>query len=100
MKRPCKQKKFALIGITGNKLHTIGKTRLTIKLDDRKIKHSFCVIKDETPIEQDCIIGIDFLEKHAFCHFPMAEIIIGKNVFKMKTQRKIILKSCSETIIK
>src|SRR5436190_11530499 len=97
---PVQAEKIALIGITGNKLYTIGKTRLTIKLDDRKIKHSFYVIKDETPIEQDCIIGIDFLEKYAFCHFPTAEIIIGKNVFKMKTQRRITLKARSETIVK
>jgi len=33
-------------------------------MDKHIIKHAFYVVKDDTPIEHDGILGIDFLRKH------------------------------------
>jgi len=40
-------------------------------------KHTFYVVKDDTPIEHDSILGIDFLRKHPVkCVFHRAELRI------------------------
>ena len=96
---PVHPEKIALIGITGDKLYTLGKAYLTIKTDEFKLKHAFYVIRDDTPIEHDGILGIDFLNEHAVCNFPKSEIKIGNTIFKLHSQRTVTLKPRSETII-
>ena len=79
--------------------YTLGKAYLTIKTDEFKLKHAFYVIRDDTPIEHDGILGIDFLNEHAVCNFPKSEIKIGNTIFKLHSQRTVTLKPRSETII-
>jgi len=56
-----------LTGITEHKIHTIGKIRATIPLRNRKIRHTFYVMKDFS-IDYEEILGIDFLQKQqAIC---------------------------------
>jgi len=95
------EKKIALTGITGHKVHTIGKTYVTIELGSRRIKHAFCVVSDDTPIEHEGILGIDFLRKHTvLCDYSNRRLQIGSTVLKLHPYRKLILKPRSETILK
>jgi len=95
------ENKIALTGITGHKIHTLGKIYATINADEHTIKHAFYVIKDDTPIEHDGILGIDFLRKHPVkCDFQKAELRIKNAVMKLYPFSKVILKSRSETIIR
>jgi len=56
-----------LIGVTGHKIHTIGKIRATIPLWNRKIHHTIYVVKN-FPIDYEGILRIDFLQKQqALC---------------------------------
>jgi len=53
----------------------LGKVYATINVDGHTIKHAFHVIRDETPIEHDGILGIDFLRKHPVkCDFRRGEL--------------------------
>jgi len=61
---PVYENKIMLIGIIGHKIHTLGKIYATINMDRHIIKHVFYVMKDDTPIEHDGILGIDFFRKH------------------------------------
>jgi len=57
-------------------------------------------MKDDTPIEHDGILGIDFFRKHPMkCDFQWAELKIGSAVVKLHPFNKIILKH-SEMIIR
>jgi len=55
--------KIALTGITGHKVYTIVKMYDTIKLDGCRLKHAFYVVEDDTPIEHEGILGIDFFKE-------------------------------------
>jgi len=57
------EERMVLTGVTGHKIHTIGKIRATIPLRNRKIRHTIYVVKDDFPIDYEGILGIDFLEK-------------------------------------
>jgi len=95
------ENKIALTGITGHKIHTLGKVYATINVDEHPIKHAFHVIKDDTPIEHDGILGIDFLRKHPVkCDFKRAELKIRNTVMKLHPFSKVIIKPRSETIIR
>jgi len=60
--------KIALTGITGHKIHSLGKVYATINVDGHTIKHAFYVIKNDTTLN---ILGIDFLRKHSIkCKRP------------------------------
>jgi len=90
-----------LIGITGHKIHTLGKIYATINVDGYIKKHAFYVIRDGTPIEHDDILGIDFLRKHPVkCDFQKVESRIRNAVMKLHPFSKVILKLRSETIIR
>jgi len=93
--------KIALIGITGHKIHILGKVYATINVDGHTIKHAFYVIKDDTPIEHDGILGINFLRKYPVkCDFQKAELRIKNAVMKLHLFSKVILKPRSETIVR
>jgi len=93
--------KIALTGITGHKIHTLGKVYATINVAEHTVKHAFYVIKDDTPIEHDGILGIDFLRKHPVkCDFQRAELRINNAVMKLHPFSKVILKPRSETIVR
>jgi len=93
--------KIALTGITGHKIHTIGKTYVTIELDGRRLKHAFYVVGDDTPIEHEGILGIDFLRKHTVtCDYSNSQLKIGNTVLKLHPFSKLVLKPRSETILK
>ncbi len=93
--------KITLTGITGHHVHTIGRVHTTIKIDNQKRKHTLYVIKDDTPIEHDGILGIDFLQKHTVvCNYEKSELKIGDTTLKLYPYHKIILQPRSETIIK
>jgi len=95
------ENKIALTGITGHKIYTIGKTYATIELDGRRLKHAFYVIGDDTPIEHEGILEIDFLRKHTVtCNYSNNRLQIGSTVLKLHPLNKLILTPRSETIIK
>jgi len=48
---------MVLTGVTGHKIHTIGKIRATI--EHRRIRHTIYVVKDDFPIEYEEILGTD-----------------------------------------
>src|SRR5436190_6435734 len=93
--------KIALTGITGHKIHALGKAYLTIKYNNSKINNAFYDVKDDTPIEHEGIIGIGFLRKHSvLCDYENSELRIKNTVFKLRSQQKITLKPRSETIVR
>jgi len=95
------ENKIALTGITGHKVYTIGKTYATIELDGRRLKHAFHVVRDDTPIEHEGILGIDFLRKHTVtCDYSKNRLQIGSTVLKLHPFSKLLLKPRSETILK
>lgn len=92
--------KIALTGVTGHKVHTIGRINATIKLNDAKIKHRMYVVKDDFPIEYDGILGVDFLKKQgAVCNYSTKQLRVGQNILKLYPYRRITLQPRSETII-
>ncbi|KAL6257800.1 hypothetical protein P5V15_011387 [Pogonomyrmex californicus] len=60
---PVREKHIALTGVTGHKIHTLGKVKLTIKLGKEEIHHSVYVVRDDFPMDYEGILGIDFLAK-------------------------------------
>jgi len=58
-----RDKRIALMGVTGHKIYTLGKIRATIPLGEQKIRHTMYVVKDDFPIDYEGILGIDFLTK-------------------------------------
>jgi len=95
------EKRIALTGITGHKVHTIGKTNATIKLGGRRLKHAFYVVNDDTPIEHEGILGIDFLRKHnVTCDYTNSRLQIGSTILKLHPFSQLTLKPRSETILK
>jgi len=95
------ERKIALTGITGHKIYTIGKTYTTIKLNGRRLKHAFYVVGDDTPIEHEGILGIDFLRKHTVtCDYANNKLQIGNAILKLHPFSKLVLKPRSETILK
>jgi len=48
-----REERMVLTGVTGHKIHTIGKGH-------RKIRHTIYVVKDDFPIDYEGILGIDF----------------------------------------
>jgi len=79
----------------------LGKVYATINVGEHIIKHAFHVIKDDTPIEHDGILGIDFLRKHPVkCDFQRGELKIKNTIIKLHPFSKVILKPRSETIIR
>jgi len=73
----------------------------TIELDGRRLKHAFYVVGDDTPIEHEGILGIDFLRKHTVnCDYSNNRLQIGNTVLKLHPFSKLVLKPRSETILK
>jgi len=56
------ENKIALTGITGHKVHMLGKIYAIINVDGYTIKHAFYVIRDDTPIEHDDILDLTSFE--------------------------------------
>jgi len=53
----------------------------TIELDGHRLKHAFYIVGDNTPIEYDGILGIDFLRKHTvICDYLNSRLQIGNTV--------------------
>jgi len=93
--------RVTLTGVTGHKIQTIGKIHATIKLNKQRIKHSIYVVRDDFPIEQDGILGIDFLrQQSATCDYARNHIAIGDNTLKLHASETIHLRPRSETIIR
>ncbi|XP_077264813.1 uncharacterized protein LOC143898889 [Temnothorax americanus] len=92
--------RIALTGITGHKIHTIGKVYATIETNKLKIKHAFYVVGEDMAIEYDGILGIDFLRTHAAsCDYEQMQLKIKEETFKLHPYGKVTLKPRSETII-
>jgi len=53
--------KIALTGIIEHKIHMLGKIYATVNVDGHIINHAFYVMKDDTSVKHDGILGIDFL---------------------------------------
>jgi len=95
------ENKIVLTGITGHKIHTLGKVYATINVDGHTIKHAFYVVKDDFPIEYEGILGIDFLQKQKTkCDLGKKQLRIGNEIFKLRPYRTVILKSRSETVMR
>ncbi|KAL6446821.1 hypothetical protein ACFW04_001329 [Cataglyphis niger] len=93
--------KIAFTGITGHKVHTIGKVYVTIKINNQKVKHTFYVVRDDIAIEYEGILGIDFLRQHSVtCDYKYNRLKIGNAMLNLYPFNKIILKPRNETIIK
>ncbi|KAL6264169.1 hypothetical protein P5V15_004249 [Pogonomyrmex californicus] len=96
---PVHEKRIALTGVTGHKIHTLGKVKLTIKLGKEEIRHSVYVVRDDFFMDYEGILGIDFLAKQkARCDHGKKILSIGKTNLKLQYQ-KVLLKPHSETII-
>jgi len=94
------EEKIKLTGITGHSLETIEKAYLHVKLNNGKIRHPVYVIKDDTPLEYDGIIGADFIRKNSVtCDYGTKRIRIGDTSFKLNPYKRVKLKSRSETIV-
>jgi len=52
---------MVLTKVTGHKIHTIGKIRITILLRNRRIRHTIYMMKDDFP-DFERILRIDFLQ--------------------------------------
>jgi len=71
------------------------------KLDGRRLKHAFYVVGDDTPIEHEGILGIDFLKRHTVtCDYSNNKLQIGNAILKLHPFSKLVLKPRSETILK
>mgnify|MGYP002716971367 CR=1 FL=1 len=91
---------MTLTGVTGHKIHTLGKLRATIKLGDKEIRHTVYVVKDDFPIDYEGILGIDFLKKHrAKCDRGRKQLRIGNAIPKLRPYQKFKLAPRSETVI-
>ncbi|KAL6252063.1 hypothetical protein P5V15_010194 [Pogonomyrmex californicus] len=90
---PVREKRIALIGMTGHKIHTLGKVKLTIKLGKEEIRHLVYVVRDNFPMDYEGILGIDFLAKQK------AKCDHGKNTKYRQNKFKIatIPKDTAET---
>jgi len=53
---------MALTGVTGHQVKIIGKVRATVRLDDKEIRHTMHVVRDDFPIER--ILAMNFVQKH------------------------------------
>lgn len=96
-----REEKMALTGVTGHKIHTLGKIRATITLGTREVRHTIYVVRDDFPIDYEGILGIDFLKKQKVkCDHGKSKLRIGEVDFKLRPYEKIILKPRSETIIR
>jgi len=94
------EKEIALIGISGHKIYILGKMYATIKINKHKIKHALYVIKDDTAIEHEGVLRLDFLKKQtAKCDYETNKIKIQDSTLKLHPCNKIILNPRSETII-
>ncbi|KAL6264230.1 hypothetical protein P5V15_004317 [Pogonomyrmex californicus] len=88
--------------MTGHKIHTLGKVKLTIKLGKKEICHSVYVVRDDFPMDYEGIFGIDFLAKQKARYDHGKKILsIDKTNLKLQSYIKgiILLKPRSETII-
>lgn len=54
---------LALTQVTGHKIYILGEIRAIMNLGDRNMRHSIYVVKDDFSIDNDGILGIDFLKK-------------------------------------
>lgn len=52
-----------LMGITKEKIHSLGSTINNIKLEDDPLQHKFQIIARDTPIATDGILGRDFFQQ-------------------------------------
>ncbi|KAL6259402.1 hypothetical protein P5V15_009322 [Pogonomyrmex californicus] len=97
---PVREKRIALTGMTGYKIHTLGKVKLTIKLGKEEIHHSVYVVRDNFPMDYEGILGIDFLVKQkARCDYGKKILSIGNTHLKLHSYQKVLLKQSSKTII-
>jgi len=58
---PMREERMVLTGITGHKIHTIGKIRATISPRNRRIRHTIYMVKNS--IDYEGILRIDFFQK-------------------------------------
>lgn len=89
LKGNTQMKEERMTGITGHKIQTLGKIKVTIILEDQEIKHIMYVVKDDFPIDYEGILGIDFLKKQqAKCDHGRAQLRIGKVTHKLHPYKK------------
>jgi len=95
------ENKIALTGITGHKIHTLGKVYATINVNGHFIKHAFYVVKDDFPIEYEGVLGINFLQKQeAKCDLGKKQLRIGNKIFELRPYTTVVLKPRSETVVR
>jgi len=98
---PIYEDRINLTGVTGHQIQTIGKIYSAVKINAHKLKHAIHVVCDDFPIEQDGILGIDFLRRQsATCDYTHNIIKIGGSTLKLYPSERIRLKPRSETIIR
>ncbi|KAL6254796.1 hypothetical protein P5V15_014130 [Pogonomyrmex californicus] len=82
------EERLALTGVTGHKIHTLGKIRAMITLGDREIRHTMYVVRDDFPINYKGILGLDFLNKQ------QATTEKNKSVLATQLQTLLVRKPC------
>lgn len=80
---------MALTGVTGHKIHTVGKIRATVSLGYKEIRHTMYVVKDDFPIDYEGLLGIDFSTKQqAKCDHGKKLMRINNVTFKLHPYKK------------
>ncbi|KAL6260862.1 hypothetical protein P5V15_008392 [Pogonomyrmex californicus] len=93
-----REERLVLTGVTGHKIHILGKIRATITLGDREIRHTMYVVRDDFPINYKGILGLNFLNKQqAKCDHGKKQVRIGNTTFKLYSYKKTMLTTRSET---
>ncbi|XP_071580550.1 uncharacterized protein [Temnothorax nylanderi] len=87
-----REKRLTLTGVTGHKIHTLGKIKATVDLGNQKIRHTMYVVEDDFPIDYEGILGNDFLTKRkAVISHATKQVHIGRVTFKVRTYKKVDL---------
>ncbi|KAL6254132.1 hypothetical protein P5V15_014754 [Pogonomyrmex californicus] len=84
-----REERLALTGVTGHKIHILGKITATIMLGDREMRHTMYVVRDDFPINYEEILGLDFLNKQeAKCDYGKKQVRIA--TFKLYPYKKTV----------
>jgi len=89
---------MALTGVTGHQVKIIGKVRATVRLDDKEIRHTMHVVRDDFPVER--ILAMDFVQKHKIKSDQKNYLQINEITLKLYPYRKITLTFRSETMVR
>lgn len=72
---------------------TLGKAYIHVYVQEKKMKHLVCVIKDDEFLEYEEIFGANFVRKNNItCDYRSKKVTIKKTNFKLLCYQTIMLK--------